>query len=170
MAKVDRVAIMAKVKRRNEPNRLRAQKAATRQEKARAILLTKRQRKKLQKTCDDFIRSKLKLKEQELERQLDRLGVPEELPEEVSRYFEHPPGTFMVRVCDLKATRHRSLGVLRAWQYMWMAYLDTIPKREPLSVSFTGDGYEIEDGNSTYWVALASGWEELACITKEEEQ
>ena len=95
------------------------------------------------------------------------MPVPEKLPEDPWAYFIEVPGAILVDLKDLRPSRARARGIINARTYMWMAYTGAMGKREPLTLRDNGDGtYKIVDGNSTYAVAVASGWGKIPGLVK----
>ena len=87
---------------------------------------------------------------------------PDKLPDDPERYFVIAPDTPLVELPRLLPTRARPEGIAKAAEYMWAAYQGLIPRRAPLDVVPQADGnYAIHDGNSTFAVALQSGWAKL---------
>lgn len=98
----------------------------------------------------------------------DEGGPPDKLPEDTWRYFKKVPGTILVQVGDLENIRARPTGIENAKKYMWMAYNGEGDRRKPLSLKDEGGGkYSIQDGNSTFNVARASGWRVLPGVVEE---
>lgn len=62
---------------------------------------------------------------------------------------------------DLKPLRARPTGIENAEKYMRMAYEGTMDKRKPITIYKSQGKYRVYDGNSTYAVAKANGWEKI---------
>lgn len=86
------------------------------------------------------------------------------LPEGLESYFVTDSSAFDIDIDRLQPTRRRSEGVESAARLMAAARNGEHPKRAPITVRPDGEnGFIILDGNSTYAVALASGWRQLRC-------
>ena len=83
------------------------------------------------------------------------------LPEDMSRYFIKTSKTRVVEMSDLKPLRARPTGIENAEKYMRMAYEGTMDKRKPITIYKSQGKYRVYDGNSTYAVAKANGWEKI---------
>ena len=94
----------------------------------------------------------------------NRMSAEEErLPEEPERYFDLSDGTaVLLDLASLRPIRARESGIANARNYMLAAYRGEMARRKPISVEENGDGtYTVMDGNSTYAVAAAEGWQRL---------
>lgn len=93
---------------------------------------------------------------------LDHVVTPDNLPEEPWKYFKHDPEAILVPIHKLTPIRAREKGILNAKKYMWLAYQGQNDRRDPIHLEDLGDGsYNVLDGNSTYAVAVASGWSKI---------
>ena len=88
---------------------------------------------------------------------------PPVLAYDLDRYFVRTDDAVEVALGRLRPTRRRPEGVQNARKLMALAYDGEHERRAPLSVVADGDGYRILDGNSTYAVAVESGWPALLC-------
>jgi hypothetical protein len=94
--------------------------------------------------------------------------APDKLPEDTWRYFKKVPGTILVPVGKLENIRARPTGIEHAKKHMWMAYNGEGGRREPITLKDEGGGkYSVQDGNSTFAVARASGWKVLPGVVGE---
>jgi hypothetical protein len=62
---------------------------------------------------------------------------------------------------ELIPLRKRATGIANAEKNMKMAYEGTMDKRKPITIYKSQGKYRILDGNSTYAVAKANGWENI---------
>jgi hypothetical protein len=83
------------------------------------------------------------------------------LPEDMGRYFIKTSKTKVVNMSDLIPLRKRATGIANAEKNMKMAYDGEMDKRKPITIYKSQGKYRIMDGNSTYAVAKAHGWENL---------
>jgi hypothetical protein len=91
-------------------------------------------------------------------------GPGPRLPEDPAAYFEMDERTHLLPLKTLVATRMRPEGVENAARYMEAAAQGKMEKRKPIDVEPTGGaGWRIVDGNSTFAVALRSGWRRIPC-------
>lgn len=98
----------------------------------------------------------------------DEGGPPDKLPEDTWKYFKKVPGTILVPISNLENIRARPTGIENAKKYMWMAYNGEGDRRKPLTLKDEGGGkYSVQDGNSTFNVARASGWKVLPGVVEE---
>lgn len=93
--------------------------------------------------------------------QVKKMESGGKLPEELDRYFIKTPQTKMVKMSSLKPSRSRPEGIANAEKYMKMAYDGQMDKRKPISIYKSHGMYKVSDGNSTYAVAKANGWENI---------
>jgi hypothetical protein len=93
--------------------------------------------------------------------QLDKMEHGGKLPEDMGRYFIKTSKTRVVEMSDLKPLRARPSGIENAEKYMRMAYEGTMDKRKPITIYKSQGKYRVLDGNSTYAVAKANGWEKI---------
>jgi ppGpp synthetase/RelA/SpoT-type nucleotidyltranferase len=84
------------------------------------------------------------------------------MPEDPWSYFTRPPGTVLVALDDLRPTRAKTTGIKNAERYMREACAGKYTKRAPITVD--RDTMKILDGNSTYAVAKAWGWEQIPVV------
>jgi cyclophilin family peptidyl-prolyl cis-trans isomerase len=85
----------------------------------------------------------------------------EKLPEDMGRYFIKTSKTKVVNMSDLIPLRKRATGIANAEKNMKMAYDGEMDKRKPITIYKSQRKYRIMDGNSTYAVAKANGWETI---------
>ena len=64
-------------------------------------------------------------------------------------------------MADLIPLRKRATGIANAEKNMKMAYDGEMDKRKPITIYKSQRKYRIMDGNSTYAVAKANGWENI---------
>jgi hypothetical protein len=83
------------------------------------------------------------------------------LPEDMGRYFIKTSKTKVVKMADLIPLRKRATGIANAEKNMKMAYDGEMDKRKPITIYKSQRKYRIMDGNSTYAVAKANGWENI---------
>jgi hypothetical protein len=83
------------------------------------------------------------------------------LPEDMGRYFIKTSKTKVVNMSDLIPLRKRATGIVNAEKNMKMAYDGEMDKRKPITIYKSQGKYRIMDGNSTYAVAKANGWENI---------
>jgi|DEB0MinimDraft_10_1074344.scaffolds.fasta_scaffold01436_2 hypothetical protein len=88
-----------------------------------------------------------------------------------SLYFDTTGDYLMVSLRDIKPIRARGEGIFNAKVFMSQAEEGLMEKRMPVEAKDLGDGtYELRDGNSTYSVAVDSGWESMPIrVTTDEE-
>jgi hypothetical protein len=85
----------------------------------------------------------------------------EKLPEDLGRYFIKTRSTKVIKMEDLIPLRARPTGIANAEKYMKMAYDGEMEKRKPITIYKSQRKYRVLDGNSTYAVAKANGWENI---------
>jgi hypothetical protein len=85
----------------------------------------------------------------------------DKLPEDMGRYFIKTKSTKVVKMADLIPLRKRATGIANAEKNMKMAYDGEMDKRKPITIYKSQRKYRIMDGNSTYAVAKANGWENI---------
>ena len=83
------------------------------------------------------------------------------LPEEMGRYFTKPRGTKVISMSSIIPLRARAEGIANAEKNMKMAYDGKMEKRKPITLYKSQGKYRVYDGNSTYAVAKANGWENI---------
>ena len=83
------------------------------------------------------------------------------LPEEMGRYFTKPRGTKVISMSSIIPLRARAEGIANAEKNMKMAYDGKMEKRKPITLYKSQGKYRVYDGNSTYAVAKANGWEQI---------
>jgi hypothetical protein len=93
--------------------------------------------------------------------QLDKMEHGGKLPEDMGRYFIKTSKTKVVNMSDLIPLRKRATGIANAEKNMKMAYDGEMDKRKPITIYKSQRKYRIMDGNSTYAVAKANGWETI---------
>jgi hypothetical protein len=93
--------------------------------------------------------------------QLDKMEHGGKLPEDMGRYFIKTSKTKVVNMSDLIPLRKRATGIANAEKNMKMAYDGEMDKRKPITIYKSQRKYRILDGNSTYAVAKANGWETI---------
>jgi len=86
------------------------------------------------------------------------------LPESPWSYFTRPRGTILVPIAELKPIRARPSGIVNARKHMEAACAGGT-KRAPISISHDG---RVLDGNSTYAVAVESGWSSIPALVERE--
>jgi hypothetical protein len=93
--------------------------------------------------------------------QLAKMEKGGKLPEDLGKYFIKTRKTKVVDMADLIPLRARPTGIENAEKYMRMAYEGKMEKRKPITIYKSQGKYKVYDGNSTYAVAKASGWEKI---------
>jgi hypothetical protein len=93
--------------------------------------------------------------------QLSKMEKGGKLPEDLGRYFIKTSKTKVVKMSDLIPLRARPTGIENAEKYMKMAYDGEMDKRKPITIYKSQGKYRVYDGNSTYAVAKANGWENI---------
>ena len=94
--------------------------------------------------------------------QLAKMAKGGKLAEDLDRYFTKTRTTKIVKISDLIPLRARPTGIENAHKYMKMAYDGEMAKRKPITIYKAGKGkYRVQDGNSTFAVAKANGWENI---------
>lgn len=102
--------------------------------------------------------------------QITFVDVPEEviksiapLPYTHSAYFDLAAPHSIVPIAALSATRTRWDAAIRAHGLMASASQGLIPKRRPILAQRTAQAecYAVADGNSTFIVAVLSGWKDI---------
>lgn len=93
--------------------------------------------------------------------QLTKMEKGGKLPEDLDKYFIKTSKTKVVEMSDLKPLRARPTGIENAEKYMRMAYEGKMEKRKPITIYKSQGKYRVYDGNSTYAVAKANGWEKI---------
>jgi hypothetical protein len=83
------------------------------------------------------------------------------LPEDLGKYFIKTRSTKVIKMEDLIPLRARPTGIANAEKYMKMAYDGEMEKRKPITIYKSQRKYRVLDGNSTYAVAKANGWENI---------
>lgn len=83
------------------------------------------------------------------------------LPEEMDKYFIKPRGTKVISMSSIIPLRARAEGIANAEKNMKMAYEGKMEKRKPITLYKSQGKYRVYDGNSTYAVAKANGWENI---------
>ncbi len=104
---------------------------------------------------------------------LDKLPVPEHLPEKADDYFAVDANTPYIDVSAARSTRARPDGIANAAKLMEATRKGLMPKRGPINVLDNGDGtYTVSDGNSTFNNAQKNGWQKIPVhfVTPEEHQ
>jgi hypothetical protein len=94
-------------------------------------------------------------------RQLAKMEHGGKLPEDMGRYFIKTSKTKVVKMSELIPLRKRATGIVNAEKNMKMAYEGTMDKRKPITIYKSQGKYRVLDGNSTYAVAKANGWENI---------
>ena len=80
-------------------------------------------------------------------------------------YFKRLPGAIEIDLSLLCPKRSDEDSMKRAWNFMAKAALGEVAKRQPISVVKLDQGkFDILDGNSTFAVALASGWPRILAL------
>jgi hypothetical protein len=93
--------------------------------------------------------------------QLAKMEHGGELPEDLGRYFVKTRGTKVISMSNIIPLRARPEGIANAEKYMKMAYDGKMDKRKPITVYKSQRSYRVYDGNSTFAVAKANGWENI---------
>jgi cell fate (sporulation/competence/biofilm development) regulator YmcA (YheA/YmcA/DUF963 family) len=93
--------------------------------------------------------------------QLAKMEHGGKLPEDLGRYFIKTRSTKVIKMADLIPLRARPTGIANAEKYMKMAYDGEMEKRKPITIYKSQRKYRVLDGNSTYAVAKANGWENI---------
>jgi hypothetical protein len=93
--------------------------------------------------------------------QLAKMEKGGKLPEDLGKYFIKTRKTRVVKMSDLIPLRARPTGIENAEKYMRMAYNGDMDKRKPITIYKSQGKYRVYDGNSTYAVAKANGWENI---------
>lgn len=93
--------------------------------------------------------------------QLAKMEKGGKLPEDLGKYFIKTSKTKVVKMSDLIPLRARPTGIENASKYMKMAYDGEMDKRKPITIYKSQGKYRVYDGNSTYAVAKANGWENI---------
>jgi DNA topoisomerase-1 len=98
------------------------------------------------------------------EEMLNAVAKAENTPEKLFDLSQ--PGTKFVNIGELNPIRAREKGIDTATRIMYAGGTDQspMPPRVPISVKKTGPTYEIQDGNSTYAVLKAAGWERVPVV------
>lgn len=91
--------------------------------------------------------------------QLAKMAEGGKLPEDLGKYFTKPKGTKVIPMSNIIPLRARAEGIVNAEKYMKMAYEGKMDKRKPITLYKSQGKYRVYDGNSTYAVAKANGWE-----------
>ena len=79
----------------------------------------------------------------------------------MGRYFTKPRGTKVISMSSIIPLRARAEGIANAEKNMKMAYDGKMEKRKPITLYKSQGKYRVYDGNSTYAVAKANGWEQI---------
>lgn len=88
--------------------------------------------------------------------------VRQRITKDWSDYFVLQPGDELVPMSSVVPTRARPEGITNAVPFMERAQRGEIDKREALLLRDEGDGtFSIRDGNSTYAIAAAAGWDAI---------
>lgn len=96
---------------------------------------------------------------------IEALGADTDLPFQLNRYFDSPPGTATVALGRLILTRARPQGIANAARLMRSAFSGQHPLRPPIIIrSYGTSDFLVEDGNSTVINAVASNWPEILCL------
>ena len=93
--------------------------------------------------------------------QLAKMEHGGKLPEDLGKYFIKTRSTKVIKMEDLIPLRARPTGIANAEKYMKMAYDGEMEKRKPITIYKSQRKYRVLDGNSTYAVAKANGWENI---------
>jgi hypothetical protein len=93
--------------------------------------------------------------------QLAKMEHGGELPEDLGKYFIKTRSTKVIRMSNIIPLRARAEGIANAEKYMKMAYDGKMDKRKPITLYKSQGKYRVYDGNSTYAVAKANGWENI---------
>jgi hypothetical protein len=93
--------------------------------------------------------------------QISKMEKGGKLPEDLGRYFIKTRSTKVIKMEDLIPLRARPTGIANAEKYMKMAYDGEMEKRKPITIYKSQRKYRVLDGNSTYAVAKANGWENI---------
>jgi len=81
------------------------------------------------------------------------------LPDDPSKYFLNDKDLVKIPVGQIRRTRARAGGIVRANRLMWLAYNGMSPKRQPITLKREKDGvYSVVDGNSTFTNIMDSNW------------
>lgn len=89
------------------------------------------------------------------------------LPEKPEAYFLTDPAAILLPLTALDATRRRPEGVRNAHRYMRAAAEGRMARRSPIEVQATEPGrWRVIDGNSTFAVAVLSGWTSIPCLVR----
>jgi len=91
--------------------------------------------------------------------QLAKMEHGGELPEDLGKYFIKTRSTRVIPMSNIIPLRARAEGIANAEKYMKMAYDGKMDKRKPITLYKSQGKYRVYDGNSTYAVAKANGWE-----------
>lgn len=86
------------------------------------------------------------------------------LPEDPDNYFTQVSEAISIPLQQLIPIRTRPEGVRRAAELMRQAAAGIVARRAPIRVLRQGDTWQILDGNSTFAIALLSGWQSLPCL------
>lgn len=96
---------------------------------------------------------------------VEALGASTDLPFQLNRYFESPPGTATIPLGRLILTRARPEGIANGGRLMRAAFHGQHPRRAPIAIRpYRGGDFLVEDGNSTVINAVASNWPEILCL------
>jgi hypothetical protein len=93
--------------------------------------------------------------------QLAKMEHGGELPEDLGKYFIKTRSTKVIPMSNIIPLRARAEGIANAEKYMKMAYDGKMDKRKPITLYKSQGKYRVYDGNSTYAVAKANGWENI---------